>query len=73
MSVMDSEPRITLEVPLGEYSVYVAACNLGVDQQSLGEEHELTDDELMQRKDLEWYRIFVVHGAPLVEGRLKDV
>jgi hypothetical protein len=72
MSIMDSATRITLEVPRGEYSVYVAACNLGVDQERLGDTHTLTDDELARRKDLEWYRIFLVPGKPALQGRLKD-
>ena len=72
MSVVDEEPAMTIEVPVGDYSVYVAGCNLGVDQLSLGEDTELSDEEYSQRKDLEWYRIFVVPGAPVQTGRIKD-
>lgn len=71
MSVIDDEPTITLDVPKGTYSVYVAACNLGVDQNSLGEDAELTDEQLASRKDLEWYRIFIVRGTPNRVGRLR--
>lgn len=72
MSVMDQEPPISLEIPPGEYSAYVAGCNLGVDQYSLGEEGVLTDQQLAERNDLEWYRIFIVPGKPDQVGRLKD-
>ena len=72
MSILDDEPPITLEVPEGVYSAYFAACNLGVDQNSLGEDDELTDEQLAQRKDLEWYRVFIVPGEPSRVGRLVD-
>ena len=72
MSVVDDEPSISAEVRVGDYAVYVAGQNLGVDQLSLGEERRLSDDELAQRSDLEWYRIFVVPGMPPREGRLID-
>ena len=72
MSVVDLEPPITIDAPRGHYSIYVAGRNLGVDQSSLGEEGELTDHEISQRKDLEWYRIFVVPGVPQKVGRIKD-
>lgn len=72
MSVIDAEPPITIDVPVGTYSAYVAGCNLGIDQGSLGEEKELTDEQLAQRKDLEWYRVFIVPGEPSQVGRLKD-
>ena len=71
MSVIDDKPTITIDVPKGTYSVYVAACNLGVDQNSLGEDAELTDEQLASRKDLEWYRIFIVRGTPNRVGRLR--
>ena len=32
----------------------------------------LSDEELSQRKDLEWYKLFVVPGRPAVEGRVRD-
>ena len=72
MSVVDDEPAITLNVPAGAYSAYVAGCNLGIDQNSLGEDDELTDEQLAQRKDVEWYRVFIVPGEPSQVGRLKD-
>lgn len=72
MSVIDDEPPISLDLPQGDYSVFVAGCNLGVDQNSLGEEDELTDEQLAHRKDVEWYRIFIVPGTPTQVGRLKD-
>lgn len=72
MSIVEDGPAMTIEVPVGDYSVYVAGCNLGVDQLGFGEDVELTDEEYSQRKDLEWYRIFVVPGAPAQTGRIKD-
>lgn len=72
MSIIDDTPPISLDVVEGEYAVYVAACNLGVDQHSLGEADELTDEQLAQRKDLEWYRLFIVPGKPAKVGRVKS-
>ena len=72
MSVVDNEPPITLNLPKGDYSVFVAGCNIGIDQLSLGEDNELTDEQLSARKDLEWYRIFIVLGKPVRQGRIKD-
>lgn len=72
MSVIDDTPPLTLSLPQGEYSVFVADCNFGVDQLSLGEDRVLTDEQLAQRQDLEWYRIVIVPGKPLQQGRLKD-
>ena len=72
MSVVDVSPALSLQIPPGEYSVFVAGNNLGVDQLVLGEEDELSDLEISQRRDLEWYRIFVVPGLPSQTGRLRD-
>lgn len=72
MSVVDDEPALTLDLPKGPYAVYVAARNLGVDQSTLGESEQLTDEQLALRKDLEWYTIFLVPGIPQETGRLKD-
>lgn len=72
MSVTDNEPPISLNLPKGDYSVFVAGCNMGIDQSSLDEDDELTDEQLAARKDLEWYRIFVVPGKPVRQGRIKD-
>ncbi len=72
MSVVDNDPPISAEIAPGDYAVYVAAQNLGVDQLSLGEEGELSDDELAARKDLEWYRLFLVPGVPAEEGFVID-
>ena len=71
-SVQGSEPALSLAIPPGEYSVFVAAGNLGVDQQALGEETQLSHQEIAQRRDLERYRVFVVPGAPTQTGRLRD-
>jgi hypothetical protein len=60
-------------VEKGDYTIYVAGKNLGVDQLSLGEETELTDDEYKERLDLERYSIFIVVGKPTVEGKVQDV
>ena len=72
MSLIDDEPSISLNLPKGDYSVFVAGCNMGIDQSSLDEDDELTDEQLAARKDLEWYRIFVVPGQPVQQGRIKD-
>jgi hypothetical protein len=72
MSVISDAPAISAEIGKGDYAAYIAGQNLGVDQLSLGEDGQLTDAELAARKDLEWYRIFVVPGVPHREGRLKD-
>ncbi len=77
MSVVDNEPSISAKVEPGEYAVYVAAQNLGIDQLSLGELNDnakakLGDAELAARKDVEWYRIFLVAGRPPQRGRLVD-
>ena len=68
-SVVADEPALSLEIPSGEYSLFVAGKNLGVDQHSLGEATELSDDEIARRRDLEWYRIFIVPGSPVRVGR----
>jgi hypothetical protein len=72
MSVVDEQPILSTHVGSGDFSIYVAGRNLGVDVLSLGEPGRLTDEDLAKRKDLEWYRIFVVPGAPQAEGRIKD-
>jgi hypothetical protein len=73
MSVVDHVPAISAEIAKGDYAVYVAGQNLGIDQLSLGEDKKLSDAEIAARKDVEWYRIFLVSGLPSREGRLKDV
>ena len=72
MSVVDETPAISATIDAGDYSVYVAGQNLGVDQLSIGEGHDLTESELATRRDLEWYRVFIVPGIPDEEGRIKD-
>src|SRR5690349_19481234 len=72
MSVIDQQAPIAANVASGDYAVYVAGRNLGIDQGSKGETALLTDEELAARKDLEWYRIFLVPGIPSCVGRLKD-
>ena len=72
MAVIDTVPAISAEIEKGDYAVYVAGQNLGIDQLSLGEDNKLSDAELAERKDVEWYRIFLVPGVPDREGRLKD-
>lgn len=72
MSVIDYEPPISVDLPKGDYSVFVAGCNIGIDQLSLGEDTDLTDEQIAVRKDLEWYRIFLVSGKPVQQGRIKD-
>lgn len=71
MSIIDDEAPISLEVERGPYAVYVAGCNLGIDQNSLGEDEDLSDQQLAERKDLEWYRIFLVPGPTTRVGRVK--
>ncbi len=72
MSVIDDAPRLSLQIGVGEFSVYVAGQNIGVDRSTLGEDGEISDEELAQRLDLERYHIFVVPGPPTVEGRVRD-
>ena len=72
MSVIDQVPAISVDIPPGDYAAYFAAQNLGVDQLTLGEDRKLSDTELAVRRDLEWYRIFLVRCVPDREGRLKD-
>ncbi len=72
MSVIDNNPLISANIKPGDYTVYVAANNLGIDQLSLGEDHKLADAEIAARKDIEWYRLFLVPGKPEVEGRIVD-
>jgi hypothetical protein len=72
ISVIDHVPVISADIAEGDYALYVAGQNLGVDQLRLGEDNRLSDAELAIRKDLEWYRLFLVPGAPAREGRLKD-
>jgi hypothetical protein len=72
MSVIDNNPLISANIKPGHYTVYVAANNLGIDQLSLGEDHKLTDAEIAARKDIEWYRLFLVPGEPEVEGWIVD-
>jgi hypothetical protein len=72
MSVVDNDPAISVNITPGDYTVYVAAKNLGIDQLSLGEDHKLTDAEIATRKDIERYRLFLVPGKPEIEGRVVD-
>lgn len=72
MSVIDTDPTISADIAPGDYAAYVAAQNIGIDQLSLGEKSKLTDDEIAVRKDIEWYRLFLVPGKPDREGRLVD-
>ena len=71
LSVIDTEPRLTLNVPPGDYTVYIAGQNIGVDRSALGEEGEISDEQLRLRRDLEWYRLFIV-PATYLAGRVKD-
>lgn len=72
MSVVDNEPAYSAHIEPGDYSIYAAAQNLGIDLLSLGESAKLTDVEFAQRRDVEWYRLFLVPGKPDFEGRLVD-
>jgi hypothetical protein len=72
MSVLGPPPALSADLGKGDYAVYVAGQNLGIDQSRLGEQHRLSDAKIAARKDLEWYRIFLVPGVPPREGRLKD-
>jgi len=72
MSVIDHDPTFSAEVECGDYAVYAAAQNLGIDQLSLGETAKLSDAEIAARRDIEWYRLFLVAGKPEVEGRVVD-
>ncbi len=69
-SVVDNDPAISARIAPGDYAVYVGAQNPGIDQSTLGEDFELSDAEIAKRKDIEWYRLFLVLGKPETEGRL---
>jgi hypothetical protein len=72
MSVIDYHPAFSAEVESGDYAVYAAAQNLGIDRSSLGETAKLSDIEIAERRDIEWYRLFLVPGKPEFEGRVVD-
>jgi hypothetical protein len=72
MSVTDNQPTISAEIEPGDYAVYFAAQNLGIDPLMFGNDHPLTDAEISRRKDAEWYRLFLVSGKPATEGRIID-
>jgi len=72
-SVIDDEPSIEAELKKGDYTIYVTANNLGVDQLSLGEDAELSDEEYKERLDLERYSIFVIAGKPFQQGKFRDI
>jgi hypothetical protein len=72
MSVIDNNAAISADVERGDYAIYVAGQNLGIDQSSLGEKATLSDAEIAGRKDIEWYRLFLVPGKPEFEGRVVD-
>lgn len=72
MSVVDVDPVISADIGAGDFSLFVAANNIGVDQLSLEEDDELSEEQISNRKDLEWYRIFVVKGDPERIGIIKD-
>ena len=72
MSVIDQTAAISADLERGVYTVYVAGQNLGIDQLSLGETAKLSDAEIAGRKDIEWYRVFLVRGRPDFEGRVVD-
>lgn len=72
MSVIDVEAAIAAHIEPGDYAIYAAAQNLGIDQSSLGEATKLSDAEFAKRRDMEWYRLFLVPGKPEFEGRLVD-
>ncbi|GAB5387896.1 MAG: hypothetical protein Alpg2KO_08640 [Alphaproteobacteria bacterium] len=72
MSVMDDTPPISAEIPPGDYIAFIAGQNIGIDQSTLGEDAELTDAELSSRRDLEWYRIYLLRGKAELTGRLID-
>jgi hypothetical protein len=72
MSVVDHDSAISAAITPGDYTVYVAAQNVGIDQSTLGEYFKLADAEIARRKDIEWYRLFLVPGKPATEGRVVD-
>ena len=72
MSVIDVEPVISITLKRGDYTLYMAGVNIGVDQHTLGEEHELTDEQLSLRMDLERYKIYLVPGHSNNVGILRD-
>lgn len=72
MSVIDRDPSFSVEIEPGEYAIYAAGQNLGTDQLSLGETAKLSDSEIAERRDIEWYRLFLVPGQPDFEGRVVD-
>ncbi|WP_394886927.1 hypothetical protein ACG873_19805 [Mesorhizobium sp. AaZ16] len=72
MSIMGGNPLISAKIEPGEYSLFVAGNNLGVDRSHFSENENAGNADSSIRKDLECYRIFLVPGRPSREGRIKD-
>lgn len=72
-SVVADKPFGSARLAPGVYSLYAACRNPGVDQFSLGEDGRLSAEALALRKDLEWYRVYIVPGEPDTVGRLKGI
>ena len=62
-AVYDHEEEGSVEVPAGNYTVYLRAYHLGEES-----EDELEDEEILQRDDLERYEIVLVPGTVEAEG-----
>jgi hypothetical protein len=69
MSIIDGQPAISVHVEPGDYGLYIAGQNLGIDQRSLGKVDGFSDTDVTAA---EWYRVFLVSGKPEKQGRLKD-
>ncbi len=66
LAVYDHEEESTVEVPSGDYAVYLRAFNLGVEEE--GEDEDVEDDAFLLRDDLERYEIVLVPGSVETEG-----
>ena len=63
-AIYDHEEDSKVEVPAGDYAVYLQAFNLGVED----DDEELEDEEFFKRDDLERYEILLIPGLVDQEG-----
>ena len=62
-AIYDHEEESTIEIPSGDYAVYLRAFNLGVES-----EDDLEDEAFFGRNDLERYELLLIPGTVEKEG-----